>query len=76
MSLLTRGDLETLLRETGLEAYGLHPACHPRAGVDALYAGQATVHLTCHRCHGAVATLAMAEALPPNRWVRREDERP
>lgn len=74
--LLTRADLDRLLRETGADVYALSPACHPQAGVDVVYLGQAQLCLACHRCHGTFATLPLAEVLPPNRWIRHEEERP
>ena len=61
-TIITRQALDAQLRESGADAYQLTPACHPTAGVDLVYAGDARLLVWCHRCHGDVATLAVGSA--------------
>jgi hypothetical protein len=46
----------------GTDAYRLTSSCHPRAGVDLVYAGHGLLRVWCHRCHGDVAVLHVARA--------------
>ena len=64
MPLLTSGDLEAILQDAGVGTFALVPVCHPHAGVDVIYIGQAQLCLACHDCHQTFATLALAEGLP------------
>ena len=50
------------LREQGSVIFKLAPTCHPKAGVDLYYHGGSIMRIQCHRCHGAVASLAVAAA--------------
>lgn len=76
-TVLTRRGFDALLRRGGVQAYRLTAACHPRAGVDLIYAGDGRLLVWCHRCHADVAQLALARggAPPPAACPRRTSHR-